>query len=195
MGDYFHKLMRLKVFGKPKIILLLLGALLIFFPGAGVSDTSLAGKISVNSQYMEVQLVGATQFGVVQIFGHLLTKLESVKEVVPIEMQIITDTPQRCFAKWKLHVIEGENFEVVSQLIAIIKELDPDKENEVLYEWPFTVVRDDLILLTRTESVSIGPRDALFSIGSGMGDTDTVQPTYHFTSENRWFALPGVGFD
>lgn len=160
--------------------------------GNGLAGTTLGEAVEASAAKKEIQLLGATEFGTVQLFQYLLTRVEGVETVEPLGMRITPEEPQACRAAWQVAADTREPAEIVRQLVAIIKELDPDKQNTVLYEAPFVVAEQDVELLKRAEPLDISTRDAVFVIGS---PGEVAVEKYESTPNNRWMALPGAGFD
>ncbi len=175
--------------------LCLLAGFFAMGPGPSVAGTMIGDKISENRQTIEIQLRGATEFGTVQLFQYLLGKTGQAGRVTATGLHLEPDSPHACRARWQVEVENVEANDLVQQLVAIIKELDPSGQNEVLYESPFIVTEGDLTLVKRAEPVVIGPDSALFIIGSLTGLPETMPEGHQITSGSRWSVVPGAGFD
>lgn len=144
---------------------------------------------------IEVQLRGANEFGGVQLFQFLLGRAAAVRSAEPVGLHVEPDTPVSCRASWRVTTSGEDAVTVAQQLVAIIKQLDPDAQNEVLYESPFVVTVGDLALIKRAEPVIINDNSVYFSIGVQTGVIDQPSDSASSLSTNRWQLLPGAGFD
>jgi len=163
-------------------------------PVQGNAGSPLADQIVESRQRMEIQLVGADDLGLVQLFEYLLLQVNGVNSVEPLRMEMAAGDPHRSRALWAVEAGDVDSFDLVSQLLAIIKELDPNAQNKVLYESPFIVTEGDLVRIKETESVSIGPHGALFPLGQVLQRSD-VAPESELPAGNRWSGMAGGGFD
>lgn len=144
---------------------------------------------------IEVYLNGATEYGSVQLFAYLLTKLEAVNRVVPIMLHVETDYPQRCRARWSVWTTSEDTTPLVEQIAKIISELDPNGQNNVLYESPFIVTERVLGQVKTAKPVIIVPDRLVFAIDSNRDRMQKMTDVQITPSINPWFALPGAGFD
>lgn len=173
---------------------LLLVALLMQV-GTGLAGTALGDRVEQAKQRFEVQLLGATEFGTVQLFQYLLRQTEQVVAVEPSGMHLEPGNPEACRAVWQVAAKKSEPVEVVRQLVAIIKELDPVAQNEVLYSSPFVVAENDLKQVKQAEPLEIGADSAVFVIAGVQERGKISQSVRAISTQNRWSTLPGAGFD
>ncbi len=175
----------------------LLVALLTSFTAASVT---IAGEfeeevLGTAPQPIEVQLAGATEHGTVQLFAYLMKKVPSVVEVEPLALHIEADYPQECRAEWQVVVQGGEVDDFMTQFADLINDLDPEKQNKVLYESPFIVTNGDVEQVKKISPVQFSRGRVLYTVeGYQILQGDGV-PSVKAANSNPWLKIPGAGFE
>ncbi len=161
-----------------------------------VAGTTLVEEPGPITAEVDVRLTGANEYGAVQLFAYLLTKVEPISAVVPVELHITSDEPQQCYGQWRLTGGKMEIGAIVEQLIKIINNLDPNGPNKVLYESPFIVRQGDVEQVKKIVPFLVSADRVIFVV-AGYQDEEMieqgVQPVVKFA--NPWLQVPGAGFD
>lgn len=161
----------------------------LVYAGESLQETNIA-----ESEVVDVVLTGANEYGSVQLFSYLLTKVDSITKIDPVMMHIKTDSPDVCRVQWKVKLTNGIA-PFIGQLSKILNELDPREQNAVLYESPFIVTRGDMEQVKKAKLVITTVDSVVFTIGdSPEGKTGKII-SWQDRTVNPWFAMPGAGFE
>ncbi len=174
---------------------MVLCCLLWLWAGMALAGVEAEGGEPAKPQRVAVHLIGATEYGAVQVFQHLLEHIISVETVQPVGLHLEPDNPAACRARWQVETDGRPAGVVVEQLLAIIKKLDPAETNQVLYELPFSATAEELALIKQLEPVLIQDDLLYFSIGVPLGLSGLGGGRPYVANGNRWQMLPGAGFD
>lgn len=145
---------------------------------------------------IQLNLYGVNQFGAVQLFDFLLTKVAGVETLEQTNTKIIPTSPDECRAEWMISLVNGDVEYLQSELHKIINELDPDGQNDILYEAPFIVMKEDLELVKRIIPVNATLDYVAFGVEGRIPERiAAVDPVMGNDSMAPWYALPGGGFE
>lgn len=156
--------------------------------GSASLDHSSAAKI-------EVQLVGADRFELVQLVDHLLAKIPGVivKEQTGLHLQ--PEAPDRSTASWVLGLRSGDEEDVLRELHEMIRELSREGHKQLLIDYPHHFEEQDLELLSEIVPVGSLPGFARLAV-RGRANEYTVQSGEAEAKEkSAWYAMPGAGFE
>ena len=134
------------------------GVLFIFLI-TGFSSFAISGgdegllKEKLDDQSVEIHLHGIESFGAVQLFDFLLAKVSGVSEIHQTGVSMMPGQPEACHSSWNVLFKDGDIDYLQGQLYNIIKDLDPDSQNDILYEAPFIVMKEDMMLLKQVKPV------------------------------------------
>ncbi len=159
-----------------------------------ISSNASAGAPLEAEKRVEVSLHGVTRFGGVQLFEYLLGEIPRIVILEQTRSLLVTDEPEKCKAAWVVQMVNGNGVDLLEEVNSILKALDPDMQNEVLYDAPFIVMKEDLELLKRVTPLQSTESYAAFSVDGLVANwegTNTIEgggvtvPWY--MSENRGF--------
>jgi hypothetical protein len=145
-------------------------------------------------QRVEVSLHGITRFGAVQLFDYLLGKMPKIVALQQTRSLIATDEPDRCRVDWTAQIINGDGAEILEELHGIMNNLDPETQNDILYDAPFVVMREDLELLKRVIPVESGVGYAVFAV-EGQVAEDRIFAIPRKNAQIPWYLAEGAGFE
>lgn len=120
--------------------------------------------IEGEKQQVEVSLHGVTRFGAVQLFDYLLEQRPEIVVLQQTRSLVTADEPAKCRVDWTVEITDGTGAEILQELRSIINDLDTETQNDILYDAPFVVMKEDLELLKRVVPVESGAAYAVFAI-------------------------------
>ncbi len=143
-----------------------------------------------------VTLRGADQQGVVQIFDYLLGRFPGVMIKQTGELHIIPENTTQCVATWQLTVQGTNGLNIESGLISTINSLDLASHNDIFYEAPFIIVKQDLERVKQIKGRKASEYDAVFSLlEEDFEPFAVVNQNFIPPSGNPWLSVPGAGFE
>lgn len=146
---------------------------------------------------VEVVLHGVGNFETVQLFDFLLRQLPGLVVVDQTGMQLDPLEPINSRSGWSVKVYGNSADQLQEELMAEIRELDPEKQNDSLYEAPFLVTTDALnevktiipAQLT-THRVDFSPEAMVVS-----GRAQFTDPQASSQQHLVWYKQHGMGFE
>ncbi len=145
-------------------------------------------------QRVEISLHRVTRFGSVQLFDYLLTKIPKIVSAQQTRILIASDEPDNCRADWAVQLINSDSAEILQEMRGIINDLDPEKQNDILYDAPFIVMREDLELLKKVVPVQSSLGYAAFAV-DGMIDGGCMSPLNRQNKNIPWYLAEDAGFE
>jgi len=105
-----------------------------------------AGGVQEEEQPTSVEVVlhGVGNFGTVQLFDFLLRQVPGLVVVEQTGMQLDPQEPISSRSGWSVKVYGNGADQLQEELMAEIRKLDPEEQNDSLYEAPFMVTTDSL---------------------------------------------------
>jgi hypothetical protein len=107
-------------------------AVIIIFPGllfstqAFSNTDALRFSLARNSQQLEniinIRLIGANDYELVDVFGKVLNKSQGVLEAKRHGSRIVPDNPRACFAVWAVRIHEPDLSRLQSNIIKLVRE-------------------------------------------------------------------------
>lgn len=186
-----------KIFKEARVVVqILLVAALVAWGGVGIAGESEEEVLEVTTSTLEVQLAGVTEHRIVQLFAYLMEKATSAVEVQPVSLRIAADDPRRCRAQWQVIVRDSSDADFIWQLNDIINDLDPEKQNTVLYESPFIVTNGDVEQVKKIAPIQSSEGSILYTVeGYQVLPGDKQRGDVPAVSRNPWMLIPGAGFE
>ncbi len=174
--------------------LLIVVALSSHLAAGGYPDNLAEGE----QQQVVVSLHGVNRFGAVQLFDYLLTRTPKIVSLKQIRLQLSADDRFQCRADWAVTILNGDGAEILHQLRGIINDLDPEKQNEILYEAPFVVMKEDLELLKRVIPLESMVGFAAFGVEGLVNEENEEVDKAAWANRNSnipWYSVEGAGFE
>ncbi len=147
-------------------------------------------KEKLENNPADVHLYGIGKFEAVQLFGFLLAEVPGISELSQTEMRLKPGDPDACHASWSVRIKNGDIDYLQSQLYNMIKDLDPDRQNDTLKEVPFSVMEEDMTLLKQVKPVLASAGYLAFGYNSIANEVDLTEG-----SGRPWYKQPGAGFE
>lgn len=178
------------------VMKMVMAAALFFFLVSGLSSMAVAGgvegvlKEKLKNRPVEIHLYGVDSFGAVQLFDFLIAKIPGASDVSQTGVRLRTGDRSLCHASWSVSVEDGDVDYLQSELNKMIKNLDPDTQNDILYEAPFIVMKEDMMLLKQVKPVLASAGYVAFGYGA------EVEGEYAAAyGDVPWYKQPGAGFE
>lgn len=113
----------------------------------GQSGGALAKSIRKNQKYLSIQLNGATDYPIVEVFGKVVKTARGVEYAKNYGQRIIPDNPQACFAKWRVTIDDTDAFVLQANIMKMINEISDNGGELVLAGVPYRYTAEEIDLL------------------------------------------------
>lgn len=180
-----------------------LATLLIYFLLLGLCSTALAGtglndegEAEAEVTRIEVNLHGVNRFGAVQLFDYLLGKTTGIITSRKVSIRLVEDNPEKCQAGWSLRTAGRHVDDVQQEMMALIQDLNPEGQNEILYEAPFIVMKEDLEIVKQLIPFEAVPGYLAFGVEYRVSE-DIYEPAPLKIRElnQPWYMQDDKGFE
>jgi hypothetical protein len=125
MKRTFISIVRKNLVARITAIIILAG--LLFSTQAWSNTDGLVSFLAGNSQQSEnvinVRLIGANDYELVDVFGKVLNKSQGVLEAKRHGSRIVPDNPRACFAVWAVRIHEPDLSRLQSNIIKAIRDI------------------------------------------------------------------------
>lgn len=143
---------------------------------------------------IELQLYGVDRLGAVQLFDFLLKKSNTVISSQQIGLRLSPDEPQLCKTEWSLTTaVPGQ--EVQENMMTLLRDLESEKQNDILYEAPFIVMKEDLEMVKKLIPFEAGPGYLLFAMEHRIPEQNFTLLGAGAGRATVWYKASDKGFE
>ncbi len=171
----------------------LLVVVLLCFSGTGcsIANGSQPEGFAMGLHTFDVQLVGATEYGTVQLFSCLMEEVPGVTEVKAITLELDPNDPQRCRMQWQVKTHDRNVESFIGEFFEKIAAFDLKASN--------TLGCRSLPRVTSGDFAQVKKVFLRQALGNSMlyvvSGCSLPYAGAESVTANRWLEVPGAGFE